>query len=293
MEMTGSRSTARVVGAHVGAFEGRRGCSPSYKTETVSPYMQAFVLLDGEQKFMLDGMPFHLEAGSGRGAGPVAGMFCISHPCPLTFQTETDVLMRKVRISAPLDWFSALAGEEGARVPELARFFSGHLSRHVFTPYPRLIELAEQILDPPPSLSGEFLALYRQSRGLEILSHICRSLVDTEGRECAAITTRALRQSEKAREFILSHLSEPLSIDRIAREVGATRSSLQRGFASSFGMSIADFTRQSRLEAAKDAIERRGTSIAQAAYLAGYAHHSNFTTAFKRAYGVPPKLKRR
>lgn len=54
-----------------------------------------------------------------------------------------------------------------------------------------------------------------------------------------------------------------------------------------------EFIRSERLALACAALEGEGISIAQAAYAAGDADPSNFTTAFKRVYGEPPKRKRR
>lgn len=279
--------------ARVAGLQGWPSCNPSFHTEQITPYVQVFVLLHGAQHFRVDDKTFHFDAGHGDRCRPVAGLFCVTRPSALTFLTETDTAMRKVRVSAPMSWITSLAGEQGARVPELARFFSQHLSHHAFEPPPHLVQLAEQILNPPPMLHGELLTLYRQSRGLEIMSDVCRALIDSEGKELARGTATAMRQSVSARDYILDNLRGPLKIEAIAFEAGTSPSALQRCFKEHYGVTVVEFIRQSRLEAAKDALEQGELTIAQAAHLAGYAHHSNFTTAFKRAYGVTPKMRRR
>lgn len=286
-------NVAQVGTARVGALQGWPSCGPSFQSEQIAPYVQAFVLLQGEQHFRVDDKFFLFRAGHGSRCQPMAGLFCVTKPSSLTFLTETDTAMRKVRVSAPISWVSSLASDESARLPELARFFSTHLSHHAFAAPPHLTHLAEQILDPPPMLRGELLTLYRQSRGLEIMSHVCRSLLDREGSECARATTSALRHSVKAHDYILDNLNGNLDIETIAHAAGTSPSALLRSFKEHYGSTVVEFIRQSRLEAAHDALERGGLTIAQAAHLAGYTHHSNFTTAFKRAYGVPPKLRRR
>lgn len=293
MHKTQVEDVVPVGTARVATLQGRPNCGPSFRTAQITPYVQAFVLLEGEQHFRVDDKTFSFTAEQYDGCQPVAGLFCVTKPSALTFLTETDSLMRKVRVSAPMSWISSLAGEHGTRLPELTRFFTQHLNHHAFPATAHLIHLAEQVLDPPAMLQGELRTLYRQSRGLEIISHVLRELVDSEGRDCMRATTNALKISSGARDLILNNLQLDFDIDTIARAVGASKSLLQRVFKDCYGLTVMDFIRRSRLEAAHDALERGGVTIAQAAHLAGYAHHSNFTTAFKRTYGIPPKLTRR
>lgn len=48
------------------------------------------------------------------------------------------------------------------------------------------------------------------------------------------------------------------------------------------------YIRHRRLNIARQHLERGLVSITEAAYEAGYQHPSNFTNAFKKAFGVPP-----
>jgi AraC-like DNA-binding protein len=48
-----------------------------------------------------------------------------------------------------------------------------------------------------------------------------------------------------------------------------------------------------KLECARDALERGTLSIGEAAFLAGYTSAANFTTAFRRAFGILPRSLRR
>lgn len=84
---------------------------------------------------------------------------------------------------------------------------------------------------------------------------------------------------ERIRLFLIDHLNEPLTIDVVAQAVGASVSVVQRCFKELYGMTVFDFLRRRRLDAARDALDNRGVSIACA--------------AFKKAYGVPPKLRHR
>jgi AraC-like DNA-binding protein len=54
-------------------------------------------------------------------------------------------------------------------------------------------------------------------------------------------------------------------------------------------MSIFDYLRESRLKRAALAIEKKGHSIAYAAAIAGYSSAANFSTAFRKYFGISPK----
>jgi AraC-like DNA-binding protein len=83
-----------------------------------------------------------------------------------------------------------------------------------------------------------------------------------------------------------------LTIETIAREAGASVSSVQRHFKQHFGMTVFEFIRSKRLDAARDALERKGVTVMQAAWIAGYLSPSSFITAFKKTYGTPPGVMR-
>ncbi len=63
---------------------------------------------------------------------------------------------------------------------------------------------------------------------------------------------------------------------------------MQSSFKQAYGMTVMDYIRERRLVAARDALGREGLSIAQAAHLAGYTSPQNFSTAFKRQFGISP-----
>ena len=65
-------------------------------------------------------------------------------------------------------------------------------------------------------------------------------------------------------------------------------SNLQRHFKQSYNLTINGYIRHRRLNIARQHLERGLVSITEAAYETGYQHPSNFTNAFKKAFGVPP-----
>jgi len=57
-------------------------------------------------------------------------------------------------------------------------------------------------------------------------------------------------------------------------------------------MTIFEYQRARRLLQARQALEREGISVNEAAWRAGYNSPANFATAFKRQFGISPRQVR-
>lgn len=268
----------------VGALEGRSCCSGLEDVE-VSPKLIINFYLSGGQSFVIDGMQFSERA---RGSDPRVSMINVRHHSRIHFNPVDTGRLRKVKVSIPLNWLEREVGGISACSPALSRFLSTHLSHFAFEPTPDLVALAEQISRPPSNLKGELLTLYRTARGIELMRLSCGVLVAQAEEIEHKPSLMSARQSERVRNFILANLSKALTIETIARESGASVSSVQRHFKQQFGLTVFEFIRRKRLEAARDALEGRGVTVAEAAWIAGYTSPSGFITAFKKTYGTCP-----
>lgn len=79
----------------------------------------------------------------------------------------------------------------------------------------------------------------------------------------------------------------------LAAHHGMSVRSLCRHFRQTFGMTILGYVAERRMENARIALAAGGVTIHQAAYIAGFAHDSNFSSAFRRRYGYSPVNGRR
>lgn len=293
MAMTQTGAIAAFPGQiQVGVLDGASGHHEGKSLISLSPKFQLFIFLQGEQQFYIDDVYFNMQAGSGADCRPRALVMnrvqaSILRPIP-----KPGHHLRKVMISAPVSWLEDLHVERDARTPELQDFVAGHLNYFVWMPQKHSIQLAEEIVTPPPALQGEMRELYQKAKALELMCLACAALVERDRTLIARPSLSTWRQSERVRDYLLDHLDDTLTIDQIARDTGASVSTVQRHFKDHFGVTVFEFIRRKRLEKARAALESEGMTIAQAAYIAGYANPSNFTTAFKREYGVTPKYHR-
>lgn len=92
--------------------------------------------------------------------------------------------------------------------------------------------------------------------------------------------------------YINAHLSEELSIERLAGVLYLSPSRLMHRFREHAGCTVHQYVLQKRLAEAAASI-RRGESVTHAAQRAGFADYSAFLRAFRKHYGcLPSEMKK-
>jgi transcriptional regulator GlxA family with amidase domain len=110
-----------------------------------------------------------------------------------------------------------------------------------------------------------------------------------------AVQIEALRDPEIASAIRLIHAQpdEPWTVERLAAEVGYSRSAFASRFRARVGETPIAYLTRSRLAIAATQLDRTRLSIADIARRAGYANEASFGRAFRRAFGVAPAAYRR
>ena len=101
------------------------------------------------------------------------------------------------------------------------------------------------------------------------------------------LSTRDRRRLAALHARITQHPAEPYSLAALAKEAAMSASSLRQKFRAYYGCALFDYIRQARLEQAHASL-RQGHSVQHTAHRCGYRHASNFSSAFKRHFGVSP-----
>lgn len=99
---------------------------------------------------------------------------------------------------------------------------------------------------------------------------------------------------EKFHQLIEEHLGdEDLSVDRLARFLGLSRSGLHRKLIQLTGRSASSLIHEHRMRRAKDSLENSSLTIAEISYQLGYSSPSYFCKVFKKHFGKSPGELRR
>lgn len=92
----------------------------------------------------------------------------------------------------------------------------------------------------------------------------------------------------RAREILIQHIGEPITIKELSRKVAINECYLKKGFKEMFGTTIFDFYQSQRMEHAKFLLYEKGLSVTDVSSLLGYSSISHFSTAFKKHTGLKP-----
>jgi AraC-like DNA-binding protein len=106
---------------------------------------------------------------------------------------------------------------------------------------------------------------------------------------CKFLANEADREKiTKAREILIQHIGEPITIKELSRKVAINECYLKKGFKEMFGTTIFDFYQSQRMEHAKYLLYEKGLSVTEVSMLLGYSSISHFSTAFKKHTGLKP-----
>ena len=92
----------------------------------------------------------------------------------------------------------------------------------------------------------------------------------------------------KAREILVQHIGEPITIKELSRKVAINECYLKKGFKELFGATVFDFYQSQRMEHAKYLLYEKGLSVTEVSVMLGYSSISHFSTAFKKHTGLKP-----
>jgi AraC family transcriptional regulator, transcriptional activator of the genes for pyochelin and ferripyochelin receptors len=139
----------------------------------------------------------------------------------------------------------------------------------------------------PEPLRGE----YQSAKAVELICYVVAALnklgpgvsrigVSGASRERAGI--------ENAAHIYRYQVSDPPSLDEVARRVGLNRNKLVAGFRERFGVTPHDYSRQIRLDRAREMLRGDALSVEQVARACGYTSHAAFSRSFRQRYGLSP-----
>jgi len=264
------------------------------------------ILLVGKLQFCLGSNAYQLSSNnkdsSQRELGEAEE---INATCSVSVLTKSELLsrkitkgqsVRKVNLFIKRAWLEKRCTDPASKTL-LKKLFRYHGSLYQWQDNTVFSLLAQQLLTLPcenslqTNLIKEQIAYTLLNNLLQVLpSKIDKPspLLISNNHSFANEEKRQLRKKKNIERYISKQLENTITLPIIAYKFGLSVSSLQRYFKQTYKQTINEYIRQQRLEKAKVAITVKDFTISEAGYQAGYNHVSNFTSAFKKQFGITP-----
>lgn len=115
---------------------------------------------------------------------------------------------------------------------------------------------------------------------------------ENESRNQQAISTPHVRVAKQAQQYILTHYMDAVHLQDLCRVTGVGVRTLQRCFRDYFHLTVSNYLKKVRLEAARRELVAscpEETSVTRIAMQNGCTHLGRFSVEFRERYGVSPR----
>lgn len=164
-----------------------------------------------------------------------------------------------------------------------------------FTPGDPKIYLLQRLVVRHVVESGRADPLFVEETVLRVLDRVAASAARFRGlaaRPGPEASAGAMGVVDAMRVILARRFREPLSLAELGRRSGYSVFHLSRTFREKSGLTLHAWQSRLRLLTALERVAEPGTELAEVAIDLGYASHSHFTAAFRRAFGVTPSAFR-
>ncbi|WP_346911628.1 AraC family transcriptional regulator [uncultured Roseibium sp.] len=289
-----------VLRGNIGFLKLQEGLSVHYsnaedlhdlKIETeCGPRLNVAVFLEGAVEAWIG--PFRIPMPTLNAAeqrwDPIATIYAQTQSEKFIRYARRGVCLKKVTISITHAWLNKFAGIGGAEFSNVLSFTKAHLANRTWRPSAHAVGLAEQIVNT--RMESDLLSsLYIESRVIGLVEEGFRQLCQPELSQYPGhLRPQDRQRMQSVEEYLNAHSGRLVTGDELAVGVGLSPNTLHRLLTNAVGLSTSRYIRWYMLEKARTALERDKVTIAEAAYIAGYSSQANFTTAFKRCFGMTP-----
>ncbi|RKF03550.1 AraC family transcriptional regulator [Tenacibaculum lutimaris] len=153
---------------------------------------------------------------------------------------------------------------------------------------PNVLFVLQQILTAQNQSSMR--DLYIKGKTYELLSLHFDSGESTNEEYCPfLVDDREVSKIRKAKDIIISRMSEPPSLQDLANEVGLNLKKLKEGFKQIYGDTVYSFLFDYKMDHARKLLESNQYNVNEVGLHVGYSTSSHFIAAFKKKFGTTPK----
>jgi len=140
------------------------------------------------------------------------------------------------------------------------------------------------------NLNQSIKNLYFKGKAYELLSLYFNRSEEANTEQCPFLVDETnVIKIRKAKDIVISRMSEPPSLNELANEIGLSLKKLKEGFKQIYGDSVFSFLFDYKMEFARKLLESGEHNVNEVGLKVGYSTSSHFIAAFKKKYGTTPK----
>jgi AraC-like DNA-binding protein len=123
---------------------------------------------------------------------------------------------------------------------------------------------------------------------VHLLNVFAQYLADYSSRHAISASANEPKPVSSAKQFVLSHAEEPITLAQVVRHVNVNRFYFCRLFKKATSMTLTEYVARVRVEKAKTLLVDPSLRISEVVYAAGFGSIPQFNSVFKRIAGMPP-----
>ena len=139
-------------------------------------------------------------------------------------------------------------------------------------------------------ISDNVKKLYFKGKVFELLSLLFNVGKEMNIEQCPFLADdKNVKKIKKAKEIIISRMSEPPSLKELADQVEISLKNLKEGFKQVYGNTVFGFLYDYKMNVASNMLSSKNYNVNEVALHLGYSTSSHFINAFKNKFGTTPK----
>ncbi len=263
-------------------FQNNSDKTEFYKRDIDSSYIQLHYCVKGNCKFHFNNNSYTFNVLD------KYAIFLYNPQQNLPINLEILPKTSLVSIVISIEKFHAFFSKEASYIPFLSENNKNKKYYDNSEINPNVLFVLQQILTAKNQ--SAMRDLYIKGKTYELLSLHFDGGENTNEEYCPfLVDDREVLKIRKAKDIIISKMSEPPTLQDLANEVGLNLKKLKEGFKQIYGDTVYSFLFDYKMDQARMLLESNQFNVNEVGLQVGYSTSSHFIAAFKKKFGTTPK----
>jgi AraC family transcriptional activator of pyochelin receptor len=269
-------------GFYVLHFQNESDKIQSFERAIDSSFLQMHFCLRGNSKFLFNEGGYIFDVLDNRSIL----LYNPQRTLPINLEIQPKTTLVSLLIS--IEKFHSLFSKESGYIPFLSNENSNRKFYDDTEIKPTVAVVLHQIINS--NINSSIRELYVKGKIYELLSLHFQKEESTDAEYCPfLVDEQNVLKIRKAKEIIISRMSEPPSLQELALEIGLNLKKLKEGFKQIYGDTVYSFLFDYKMEHARKLLESNQFNVNEVGSQVGYSTASHFIAAFKKKFGTTPK----